>query len=211
MNEMQSFCNPIFLFRCLHQITAILAKFPTECIGIMPTFTSIRIFKQGRDIIAQNHSTYFVLKISFSRFRHVIMGLIETNQTIQNKLDLWQSLYLIFMRYTLSGTADQVLINRQIQKYNARSKAKRQRCIFLILVEHLFRHSDLCRLVKCKTIKYAMEGAACIYGLGKLRKIIHGIYFPEFHIFSCKGLTESFFGIDHIEVSDDYISIQSLE
>ena len=110
----------------------------------MPTFTSIRIFKQCRDIIAQNHSTYFVLKISFSRFRHIIMGLIETNQAIQNKLDLWQSLYLIFMRYTLTGTADQVLINRQIQKYNARSKTKWQRCIFLILVEHLFGHLNLC-------------------------------------------------------------------
>lgn len=35
--------------------------------------------------------------------------------------------------------------------------------------------------------------------------------FPEFHIFSCKRLTESFFGIDHVEVGDDYISIQSLE
>ena len=72
------------------------------------------------------------------------MGLIETNQTIQNKLDLWQSLYLIFMLYTLAGTADQVLINRQIQKYNASSKTKWQRRIFLILVEHLFGHLYLC-------------------------------------------------------------------
>ena len=56
-----------------------------------------------------------------------------------------------------------------------------------------------------------MEGTTCVCRLGKLRKIIHGIYFPEFHIFSCKRLTESFFGIDHVEVGDDYISIQSLE
>ena len=119
-------------------------KLLTEHCYVAPTFTSVRIFKQCRYVITYNYSTYFVLKISFSRFRHVIMCLIEMNQAIQNKLDLRQSLYLIFMRYTLAGTADQVLINRQIQKYNARSKTKRQRCIFLILIEHLFGHLNLC-------------------------------------------------------------------